>query len=81
MKRYVVNLENSEPLTFDADWVRNENGLIIMYVGLKQIAYFSPQKLVSIEIVGDIQPEQLETPMIPSPPTQTELETEDEETE
>ena len=68
MKRLIVHLENTEPLTLDADWIQQENGMIVCYVGLKPIAYFSPQKLVSIEVVGEFQPQTPEMPQPEGPP-------------
>ncbi len=70
MKKYIIHMENSEPLTYNADWLQAENGLIVMYVGLKATAYFPLSRLVSLELVGEFQP-QPATPNIPQPPQST----------
>ena len=70
MKKYIIHLENSEPLPFDADWVQAESGLIVMYVGLKPVAYFPLSRLVSLEVIGEYQP-QPDQPNIPQPPNPT----------
>jgi hypothetical protein len=70
MKKYIIHMENSEPLTYNADWLQAENGLIVMYVGLKATAYFPMSRLVSLEVIGEFQP-QAATPNIPQPPQPT----------
>ncbi len=56
MRRYVIHTDNSEPLQLDADWVQAEGNAIVLYAGLKPIAYFSLHRLISLEIVGEIRP-------------------------
>lgn len=70
MRRYIVHLENSEPLTMDADWVQPEGNSLVMYVQLKPVAYFSLYKIVSVEMLGEFQP-QPAVPNIPQPPQPT----------
>ncbi len=70
MRRYIVHLENSEPLTMDADWIQPEGNSLVMYVKLKPVAYFSLLKLVSIEMIGEFQPQPAQ-PNIPQPPMPT----------
>lgn len=70
MRRYIVHLENSEPLTMDADWIQTEGNSLVMYVKLKAVAYFSLLKLVSLEMIGEFQPQPAQ-PNIPQPPNPT----------
>lgn len=75
MRRYIVHLENTEPLTIDADWVQPEGNVLVMYVSLKPSAYFSLFKLVSLEVVGEIQPE-MPAPPMPAAPEEPDMDDE-----